>query len=74
MRMKLDFNNLIRTIDDTLANSKSKTVKENAFGIGIGLNLLCGYLRDIAQRAIDIDDAELIGLCRDLCILKDEDE
>ncbi len=74
MRMKLEYNNLLSTIDRTLSESRSRVVKENAFGIAVGLELLSGYLRDIAQRAIDLNDDELIDLCVGMGILKQEDE
>lgn len=74
MRMKLDYNNLLSNIDRTLSESRSRVVKENAFGIAVGLELLSGYLRDIAQRAIDLEDDKLIDLCVGMGILKREDE
>lgn len=70
MRMKLDYNNLLSNIDRTLSESRSKVVKRNAFGIAVGLELLSGYLRDIAQRAIDLNDEKLIDLCVGMGILK----
>ena len=73
MRMKLDYNNLLSNIDRTLSESRSRVVKENAFGISVGLELLSGYLRDIAQRAIDLEDDELIELCVGMGILKREE-
>lgn len=74
MRVKMDYNNLLSTIDRTLSESRSRTVKANAFGIAVGLELLSGYLRDIAQRAIDLNDDKLIDLCVDMGILKQEGE
>lgn len=74
MRIKLDYNNLLSNIDRTLSESRSKVVKRNAFGIAVGLELLSGYLRDIAQRAIDLNDEKLIDLCVDMGILKREEE
>ncbi len=73
MRMKLDYNNLLSNIDRTLSESRSRVVKENAFGIAVGLELLSGYLRDIAQRAIDLNDDKLIELCVGMGILKREE-
>lgn len=73
MRIKLDYNNLLRQIDDALSNSRSKVVKENAFGITVGLELLSSYLKNIAERAVELDDEVLIGLLLDLCILKKEE-
>lgn len=74
MRIKMDYNNLLSTIDRTLSESRSRAVKANAFGIAVGLELLSGYLRDIAQRAIDLNDDKLIDLCVDMGILKQEGE
>lgn len=74
MRIKMDYNNLLSTIDRTLSGSRRRTVKANAFGIAVGLELLSGYLRDIAQRAIDLNDDKLIDLCVDMGILKQEGE
>lgn len=74
MRMKLDYNNLLSNIDRTMSESKSRVVKENAFGIAVGLELLSGYLRDIAQRAIDLNDDKLIELCVGMGILKREEK
>ena len=74
MRVKMDYNNLLSTIDRTLSESRSRTVKANAFGIAVGLELLSGYLRDIAQRAIDLNDDKLIDLCVDVGILKQEEK
>lgn len=73
MRVKMDYNNLVEKIDRTLSESKSRVVKENAFGISVGLKLLSGYLRDIAQRAIDLEDDKLIELCVGMGILKREE-
>lgn len=73
MRVKMDYNNLVEEIDRTLSESKSRVVKENAFGISVGLKLLSGYLRDIAQRAIDLEDDKLIELCVGMGILKREE-
>lgn len=74
MRMKLDYNNLLQTIDRTLSESRSRTVKANAFGIAVGLELLSGYLRDIAERAIELEDDKLIELCVGMGVLKQEKE
>lgn len=74
MRMKLDYNNLLSNIDRTLSESKSRVVKENAFGISVGLELLSGYLRDIAHRAIELEDDKLIELCVGMGVLKREEK
>lgn len=72
-RMKMDINNWVRQIDDVLSNSKSKIVRENRYGISIGLDLLLSYLKEIANRAIEINDEQLIEILIDLHVLKKED-
>ena len=73
MRMKLDYNHLLDIIGEVLSNSRSKIVRENGFSIEIGLNLLTSYLKDIAERAIEINDDVIIGLLLDMHILKREE-
>lgn len=68
-RIKLDYNNLMRNIDDTLSNSRSKIVRENEYGIMIGIQLLSAYLKEIAERAIEINDDVLIDILCDLNVL-----
>ena len=73
-RMKLDYNHLLETIDEVMSNSRSKLARENGFGIAIGLNMLSGYLKQIAERAIELDDEILLGLLVDMMILKESEE
>jgi len=73
MRIKLDINMLYAKIDDVLGSSRSKVVQENGHSIAVGLELLASYLREIAERAIEINDDYLIDLLLDLHVLKRED-
>ncbi len=81
-RMKLDYNSLMREIIEILSTAESEdpetvflAVKDNAFGISIGLELLTGYIKDIAVLAIERNDAELLELCKGLLIVVEtEDE
>jgi hypothetical protein len=70
-RMKLDINHLYELIDEVLSNSRSKIIKERGFAISVGLDLLQNYLRDIAERAIELNDDVLIDLLLDLHVLKE---
>lgn len=72
-RMKIDINNWVRQVDDVLSNSRSKIVRENRFGISIGLDLLLLYLKEIAERAIELNDDKLIEILVALCVLKRAD-
>lgn len=70
-RMRLDINHLYELIDEVLSNSRSKIIKERGFAISVGLDLLQNYLRDIAERAIELNDDVLIDLLLDLHVLKE---
>lgn len=72
-RMKMDINNWIRQVDDVLSNSRSKIVRENRYGISVGLDLLLAYLKEIAKRSIELQDEKLIEILLDLHVLKQED-
>lgn len=72
-RMKLDYNHLLETIDAVMSNSRSKIARENGFGIGIGLNMLTSYIKQIAERAIEINDEILLGLLQDMMVIKEID-
>ena len=80
-KMKLDYNNLMRLIVEMLNTVVSEdpetvflAVKNNAFGISIGLELLTSYLKDIALLAIKRNDAELLELCKGLLIVTEDDD
>ena len=73
-RMRLDINNLFRQIDDLLSANQSEEDWKTGFGIAFGLELLGNYLRQIAERAIELNDDVLIGLLLDLHVLKEADD
>jgi hypothetical protein len=74
MQMRLDYNNLMRQICDLLYNSEDEMVQANAFGIGIGLELLTSYMKGIATLAIERNDKELLEICKNLLIVTEESE
>lgn len=73
-RMKMDINNWFRLLDEVMSNCRSKIARENGFGIAIGMELLASYLRQIGERAIELNDDVLIDLLIDLHVLKEEKE
>jgi len=73
-RVKLDYNHLLDQIDDVLTVSRSKAAKEKAFSIAVGLQLLSSYLRQIAERAIEIEDEVLLDLLKDLYVISESEE
>ena len=72
--IKMDINNWVRQVDDVLSNSRSKIVRENRYGISIGMDLLLAYLKEIAGRAIELEDEKLIDILLDLHVLKKEED
>ena len=74
MRMRMDINNFFRLIDEVISNSRSKIARVNGFGIAVGMELLANYLRQIAERAIELNDDVLIDLLLDLHVLKEDKE
>ena len=72
-RMKMDINNWVLQVDEVLSNSRSKIIRENGYGISVGLDLLLSYLKEIANRAVELQDEKLIEILLDLHVLKQED-
>ena len=68
-RVKLDYNHLMLQIDNFLSEN-SEDNDTLVFGIAMGLELLSKYIKNIAERAIEINDEVLIDLLKDLCVLK----
>lgn len=73
-RMKMNINNWFRLVEEVISNSRSKIARENGFRIAIGMELLTSYLRQIAERAIELNDDVLIDLLIDLHVLKEKKE
>ena len=80
-RMKLDYNHFIQEIMKVIATVESEdvetvflAVRDNAFGISFGLELLTSYLKDIATLAIKRNDTELLELCKGLLIVVESED
>lgn len=71
-RVKLDYNHLLDLIGDVLADEALQE-RGITFGIAIGLELLSSYLRQIAERAVEIEDEVLIDLLKDLYLIKESE-
>ena len=73
-KLQLDYNNLVRQILELLNNSDDETVREGAYYVGIGLELLTSYLRDVATLAIEQNNQELLDICKALWIVAEKGE
>lgn len=60
MLIKMDYNELLNKVSKALHSSKSRYVKEWGNSIAVGFEILNSYLRRIAQRAIETQDAALL--------------
>lgn len=72
MRVKLDYNHLMEELCEFL-DSKEEGNGFFPYALTVGLELLNSYIKNIAERAIEINDAVLIDLLKDLCVLKEEE-
>lgn len=72
-RVKLDYNHLMQQIVDFLNENSTEDNERDVFGLGIGLQLLEAYMKNIAKRAIELNDDALIELLKDLYILIDKE-
>ena len=71
-RIKLDYNHLMEQVGDFLNENQSEDNEIMVWGIATGLELLAAYIKNIAERAIKLNDDVLIGLLKDLCILTEK--
>ncbi len=69
-KMKLDYTQLLENIGEVISNSRSKIARENRFGIEVGLNLLTSYIKQIAERAIQLNDEVLIELLLAMSVIE----
>lgn len=72
-RMKLDYNHLMQQVVDFLEANSTKDNELFASALGIGLEILDAYIKNIAKRAIELNDDVLIGLFKDLYILVEKE-
>ncbi len=73
-KMKLNYNGLIREIMEALDADDIEYLQENAWHIEIGIQLLNGYLKELAERAIATEDFFLIDWCKDLLIITETED
>ena len=71
MLVKMDYNELLGKVDKALSSSRSKYVKEWGGSISIGFGILNGYLKRIARRAIETQDAALLEDLANLGLVKE---
>lgn len=72
--MKLNYNGLIKEIVEALGTEEIEYLQENAWHIEIGLQLLNGYLNELAEHSIETQDEWLIEWCKNLLIITETEE
>ena len=70
MLMRMDYNNFVRLVDEAFGEREDL----NTYAIEVGFDILTAYLRRFAEIAIKRNDAELLELCKNLCIIKESEE
>ena len=72
--IKLDYNHLMQEIFDFL--NKNSTYENEFFitGLFFRLEILESYMKNIAERAAELNDDVLIGLFKNLCILVENEQ
>lgn len=68
-QMKLNYNGFVEHIADVLAAEDIETVRNEAWSIEVGAQLLNGYMKQLAKRAIETQDEFLVEWCKCLCII-----
>ena len=74
LQMKLNYKGFIEQIEDVLAAEDIETVQNEAWSIEVGIQLLNGYMEQLAKRAIETQDEFLIEWCKHICIIVEAKE
>ena len=73
-KMKLNYNGLIKEIVEALESEDIEYLQENAWHIEIGIQLLNGYLNELAEHTIETQDEWLVEWCKNLLIITETEE
>ena len=73
-QMKLNYNGFIEHIADVLAAEDIDTVHNEEWSIEVGIQLLNGYMEQLAKKALETRDEFLIEWCKRLCIIVEAEE
>ena len=73
-QLELNYNNFIHHIADVLDAEDIETVQNEAWSIEVGIQLLNGYMEQLAKRAIETQDEFLIEWCKQLHIIVEAEE
>lgn len=73
-RIKLNYNGFIQQVAEALDSEDIEQLRENAMNLDVGIQLLNGYLRTLAEHAIETEDEWLLEWCKDLLIVTEYEE
>ena len=68
-QMKINYNGFVEHIANVLDLENIEDVQNEAWSIEVGIQLLNGYMRQIAEYAIKTQDEFLIEWCKNLMII-----
>lgn len=66
------FNNVINAVNDLQEKYENLELPTPLATIDIQFEILLGYLRDIATRSIELNDATLLRLCEEMSLIVTE--
>lgn len=73
-QMKLNYNGFVDHLANVLDSENIEAFKAEAWSIEVGIQLLNGYMEQIAKRAIETGDEFLIEWCKCLVIITEEEK
>ena len=71
-QMKLNYNGFVEHLIEVLGSESIEAVRDEAWSIEVGVQLLNGYMNQLAERAIETQDEFLIEWCKNLMIVVED--
>ena len=73
-KMRMNYNGFVEQIADVLAAESIDAVQNEAWAVEVGIQLLNGYMLEMAERAIETQDEFLVEWCKNLMIITESEE
>lgn len=70
MKVKMNYNSWAEALVEIVDNSKSRVAKEKGKFVFYGVGILNSYMKQIVNRAIQIDDPVILEACINLGIAR----
>ena len=73
-KMRMNYSRFVEQIADVLAAESIDAVQNEAWAVEVGIQLLNGYMLEMAERAIETQDEFLVEWCKNLMIITESEE